>query len=214
MQLENMQITGLLSRLQSAFELQNRPVFLSTSDRWHLSDRLNAQGKGNSQAANTIQLPQMFLRLVSMGTNQNSYNAGALAVQGVYGALKEGSNVKNRYRFQPVTFGFEVILVAQSFEDIFRFARNYLLFGVVRGALNFTLNYDGIAIDVRVQTDDSVQAPEKDASVDVVNLYEMTTNLQMNGWISPNLDDAVPVPVITNIVREIVATNVPPSPSV
>ena len=211
MQLEKMIIEGVTQRVQRAFRLPSPPSFISTSDRWHLADRIQGQTKGNATSnQGTLTLPQAFLRLTTLATNQESYNAASLALMGAYGAKKQGSSVVTRYRLQPASFSFELIHISQDFFDMFRFARDYALHTLKRDDLNFTINYDGIGLDVRVMTDDTVTTPDKDASVDAVNIYELTANLTVKGWISPDLDQATHTPVVQRVSHDLIPTLTPP----
>lgn len=210
MQLEKMILNGLTSRLQRAFRFQDPPTFISSSDRWHLADRLKGQQQGNAANQNTLTLPHAFLRLVTLSVNNESYSPGALALTGKYGAKKEGSEVVTRYELLPVTYAFEFIHLSQDFMDMFRFARDYVLHSYRRRDLNFTLNYDGLAIDIRVMMDDNVSPPEKDASVDAVNTYELTSNVRVNGWVTDDLENAVQVPVVQRVHHDLVPTLTPP----
>lgn len=212
LQLETMILNGLTSRLQLGFNLKELPTFISSSDRWHLADRIQAQQQGNAKSnQGTIQLPQTYLRLVTLSINNESYNNNALMLNGKYGAKKEGSNTVNRYELMAATYAFEFVHISQNFMDMFQFARDYVVRSLRRQSMNFTINYDGLALDVRVFMDDNVSPPEKDASVDTVNIYELTSNIRVNGWVMDERDTINPVPLVQRVQHELIPTLTPPA---
>ena len=209
MQLEKMILTGVQQRLQKAFQLADLPVLISSSDRWHLADRIRGQRQGNTANQGTLKLPQLFLHMQQLGVNHESYNPGALSINGIYGQRKNGATSVKRYEPLPAVFTFELIHVSQDFWDMFRFSRDYILRWRSRPDLNFTLNWDGRQLDVRVMPDDTVSTPDKDASVDVVNIYELTANLSVKGWVLA--DDVIEVPLVQRVDHDLVPTLNPPT---
>lgn len=191
--LEKMIIGGVLSRLKTTLGLDTDPLFLPTNDRWKLADRVKAQ------LGSTLQLPQVYLHLQTLEINPDGLNAQSLAYMGVYAQGKTGSNVAARHFFMPVVFTFEVIHLSDDFWDMLNFCRRMLLTHRKRDRLNFTLTYDGINIDVRVMADDQISVPDKDASVDVPNMYEVSASIRVISYITEDLDDVDEVPLITQI---------------
>ncbi len=179
MQLEKMILNGVQQRLQKAFNLPEAPTLIPSSDRWHLADRIKGQHRGDTSNQGTLRLPQLFLHMQMLSVNHESYNPMSLQAMGIYGSKKEESTAVKQYKPLPAVYSFELIHVSQDFWDMFRFSRDYLLRWVERSDMNFTLNWDGRPLDVRLMPDDTVSTPDKDASVDVVNLYELTANLQV-----------------------------------
>lgn len=53
--------------------------------------------------------------------------------------------------------------------------------------LSFQVVYDGLPIDIRVEVDDQVQIPEKDASIEQTDWYETTTHLKVNAYMTEPL---------------------------
>ena len=208
MQLEKMILTGVVQRLQKAFRLQEQPTFISSSDRWHLADRIAGQHKGDTKSQGTLKLPQLFLHMQSLGLNHESYNPGSLSMMGTYGQRRENSNTVRRYTLLPAVYTFELIHISQDFWDMFKFSRDYVLHRIQRSDVNFTVNWDGKGLDVRVMPDDTLSTPDKDASVDVINTYELTANLQVLGWIAA--EDADNIPLVQRTTADLIPTLTPP----
>ncbi len=193
MMLEKMIINGVLSRLKTVLGLKTDPLFLPTNDRWKLAERVK------SQLGSSLQLPQVYLHLQSLEINADGLNAQSLAYMGVYAQGKVDGTVTNRHFFMPVAFTFEVLHLSDDFWDMMGFCRKLLLTHRKRSRLGFTLTYDGIDMDVRVMVDDQISVPEKDAIVDVPNLYEATAGLRVIAYITEDLADVDEVPLITQI---------------
>jgi hypothetical protein len=74
-----------------------------------------------------------------------------------------------------------------------------------KSKLSFIIEWDGIDVDVRFVLDTSVTVPEKDAAVDVVNVYETTLNFEIHGYsITPN-SEAQEVPIIKSVTTNVAA---------
>ena len=184
-QIERMILSGVTSKLQTAFNLKNEPVLISSNDKWNTADRLKSQTVGNTESnKGVLQLPLCTLRLSQLSVNPMAYNIQSLAKYGTYSALAEGSTVYTRYQFIPATYQFELAYQCQDFFQMLAFSRNCVAFSYQKKTLSFSLNYDGTPIDVRVQLDDTITMPDKDAVVDVVNMYDLVTMLTVYSYIA------------------------------
>ena len=195
MQFERMLIAGLQRRLCSTFSLPAEPALISSTDRWRLAQRLQP----NDGKESSLKLPLAYLRLTTLELKEDGYNLQALVNKGLYGERKTNDTVVSRYLLLPAVFTFEFTQLTQDFFDMLSFSRHVLMSVRDRSKLSFKVNYDGIQLDVRVRLATSVSTPEKDVAIDVAGLYETTVEVQVDGFVSHDLEDAETVPVVTHV---------------
>jgi hypothetical protein len=117
----------------------------------------------------------------------------------VYAGQSQGNDVVTRHHMLPAKYQFELIHISQDFFEMLQFSKNYILATRDRSNLNFKLGFDGIDIDIRVMVADNVSVPEKDNATDVQNMYELVTQLTVDGWCAVDLDKAAQVDIITQV---------------
>lgn len=216
MNFERTVFNGLERKIKEVYGTE--PRFISHGNRLRLVSYLNktAGGANNtSVASESIKYPILLLFLRSMGANRESYNRVALQRRPLFsGNVEEGlaPDLLRAHKLVPTTFDFEFIHITPDFWSMMDFASLCVRNNTNQGHLSFTSAYDSLPIDVRVEVDDQVQIPEKDASIEQTDWYETTTRLKVNAYVSESLNDVLEKQVSTiKALNVVMQTGFPPN---
>lgn len=128
--------------------------------------------------------PVPYLRLNSI----RHRNEEESAIRGIekrwhYGTSSQDHNMVRAYRFLNVAFVVEFNVISNNYDDIAK-VMNTWMFSYRQNALNYTIVYDGIGVDVKVMANDDIQVPYKDEGFDERSEFEFQANLEIWGYMS------------------------------
>ena len=192
--LETIILQGIQEKAAAYFKLAKAPLLLSTSDRYRVLRELSSKGED-------ISYPIVFLTLDSVATPQNNerYNTRTMAREGIFGKLNAGTPATvDTIQMIPVNFSMTMIYLDQDFYATVAYARRWMFAATTRG-LNFNVVYDDITIPIKVVAAQSVAIPTKDNTVDLVNVYDFDSTLEVWGFMANVDQDPVQTPIITDI---------------
>jgi hypothetical protein len=195
--LEEVIIKGILQRIEEVFDVKD-PLFITSSDRLFIQNVIR------QRAAEKILLyPFCGLKLTGIGLPQTvpSYNPKALMRHGrTYSQPDDSTRQVTKIETVPVEFQFELTYVNNDTLQVLRFANRWL-FAHMRNSLFLTIRFYGMDYDIKVMIEPSLQIPEKDASVEIANTYEVVGNLIVTGYMTDarELSDMPKVDLLQNV---------------
>lgn len=206
-------IKGVLQTLSNVFGIQEPSlVFVSTSDRYRVAQRI-AQMTAGADA--TVPYPIMFLHLMNVLLNKTpddgAYNLKSLARMGRYTKRKtDNQTAYRRVTLVPTVYEMEVIYLDNDFFRTLSFTTQWMA-NAIQNRMNYTIEYYGIACDIRVEMSDAIATPDRDESVEAVNHYEYTSALRVFSYVqSDHMDDNAIVPALQQEVRTVTIEPFPP----
>lgn len=174
--IERLMFDGLLQRVGEVFEV-TAPTFNSSTDRFRIQQIL-AQ-----QQTKTVEYPICYIHVTGIDDPEAGASYNALAILKYGGYTQADGTVVLKQSILPVKFNIELVFLTDDFFKALRFM-NQWKFANRLGKLNMTINYGGADIDIKVSLESSLSTPDKDASVDIQNVYEYTGQITINGYMS------------------------------
>lgn len=188
----NTEIEPIENFIYSGLEDQVSNVFKCTA--------LFAQGTDKKKvfeaAVGSVPYPRATLSINSIDEDAESFNSKALALQRVNVGLSQDGRVVKQVSVLPVLLPITLEYVTKDVRDLSLFA-NRLHFSRHLGSLNFNVQYGRTVFSVRVLGDGSVPLPQREAELDTVQEYIVTTNLSVRSFISSEI--ATEIEVISDI---------------
>ena len=180
--LPKLMIQSLRSRLADLLSLpvdSVRPI--SSNDRMRL-----AQQAAQLMQKGTLTFPQVFMRMSTVSGAQdyssNTYNPVRLYRAGIEVLADDNENSTMRLHLAPAQFNFEVIYQTDSFDTSIEFPQRWIT-GGLRNALNSTIVFAGAYLDIKCVLSTSIDLPELDKSIEIPNYYEISTSVQVQGYV-------------------------------
>lgn len=176
--IDHMVLAGFQKRFQQVF---NCPcLFINANDKTRVLQRIFGEGK-------PITYPYAYFVIQSMGANNESYNAHALARRGVVVNVA-ADDLLQTVRIVPTNFVVEVTYVTNKFESVeqgsvLAFVRRWLLARRV-GYLKFSINYGRLQIGINHTLEESVNIPQRENVTENETSYVTTTSCTMHGYVS------------------------------
>lgn len=132
------------------------------------------------------QYPYVFMQLLSMAGNPESYVSNRMARHGLT-ALMDNSTGYN-IRLLPTNFEFQIDFVTNKFQgvevdNVVAFSRRWLMARRL-GWLKFNINYGRLRLLVGATLSDSVSTPVLENKTEVEAAYTVSTNVTVHGYIS------------------------------
>lgn len=178
--LDKMTIRGLSLKMGKHFNLKQPAIHISSNDRWAVVKRLREQTNIK------VEFPILFFKLTGIAVSTESYRAKSLARFGQIGALNDSSNSYNNNLIIPTNFTYDVFYLTDNFYNLISFANRWI-YAAVQKNLNMSLEFDSANYDIQVELNSEFQVPEKDQTIEQVNMYEVQTQMVVHGYVSPDI---------------------------
>lgn len=178
--LDKIIIRGLALRIKSWFQLPSDPLFYSTTDTWL---QLNEKAK---QTNVKLEYPQVLFKMTGVGIrNDGGYNPKSLMRHGPLGSLSSSNNYQRKLTPLPVNMTFECMFISDDIKQVRTYLNNWL-YAVNLKTLNLNVNFDGSPFSIQVELDSDITVPDKEASVEQVNNYQVISNIIVHGYMTPD----------------------------
>lgn len=199
----NLTIKGIVQLLAALYEVKEPNIaFVTTSDRYNVAKRLAGQGSNPN-----LSYPRLFVHLTNIGRGHSEDGYGNVRSQAKNGqyihSITDNQGAYRKITLVPCIYDMEVVYMDDDFTRTLRFATQWIVSNV-SNRLNFTVNYYGLSVDVRVELAAEMGTPDRDETVDNVNHYEYVTTMRVFSRAeSLHKDDNSIVPAIRNIRVEV-----------
>lgn len=175
--LEDVIEQGVEQLFREVFTITNT-LITSSTDKNRLINEYSKATTGQE-----VIYPVAFLTPTLFELNLESYSPKKAARHGVYGKLNSASDTLTNTKVLPVKTSYEITLLTPDRTYLKKFMSKWLFAGI-NNTLGFTVDYDGSTFDIVVAVDPSMSIPQKDNTLDIVNQFELVTNMIVQGYIS------------------------------
>ena len=184
---EDSRYQGLAQRFQQTFGV----VLTFTTSTDKKAARAKMLGKDTGY-------PMAFAAFKTRSIDETRYSPKALLLRGVTSGATSDSMLTYKAELLPVVETFEITFLTQDEKELRSFSKEWL-FSALRGSLKFTIQWGVADIDISLELDREVTIPEKKGGLTDVNEYELTTNLKISGYLSPDHLDKVQAVTEVNV---------------
>jgi hypothetical protein len=163
---------GLAQRFQQLFGLPL--VYSNAPDKRATAAKLLQRG---------LKYPFAFASVSRESITEGSYKPHGLWRRGL--VTGSGQSDVDTYRLNviPTTIEYEITLMTQSFAELSRFKKLWLL-GSIQNGLKFSVLYGTVSIDVHVVQERQVNIPQREGGLTEVKEYIATVNLTVQSYMS------------------------------
>ncbi len=131
-----------------------------------------------------IKYPIAFAELSSVSLpSQGTYKAQALMRRGLVGQATSDNLGTFKLSMIPMDSAYQILYITNDFSQAEKFGKTWLM-AAVGGFLKFNILYGVADVGISLELDRQVSFPQRDASPNAVEEYEVTTNLVINGYAS------------------------------
>lgn len=179
---EKFVFAGLQERALEVFEAKS--IWATSTDKTKLLQKLF--GNTASGAAETkVTYPYMAFTLSSVAQSEARGNIKVMNLKGLQTAIRIDDDMKRVFRAKltPVDFSVSVEYVTNNFQDVLRYANNWM-FARVNGWLRFNVRYGEAMLSVGTDMESTVSIPQRDSDLNNVQEYVVTSNLTLQGYMS------------------------------
>jgi hypothetical protein len=139
---------------------------------------------GNEQPS----YPYVFMYIQSVGPNTDSYMARRLARYGIPVQVNSDNKQIQTVKIFPTNFETEVTFISPKYDSrdlksVKGFIRRWMM-TARNGALNFNVNMGLSSLSINVKLGDSITIPKRESPADTEPLYQVVTNMTINGYLS------------------------------
>lgn len=151
-------------------------VVTNQSNKREIANR-RAQGK-------PLTYPLAFaeLQTLALPTTPN-YRAAALLRRGVTGLATTDNLGSFKVSMIPIESTYQILYITNSFTEAEKFGKLWLM-SAAAGFLKFDVMYGVVNVGVTLELERQVSLPQRDASPDTTEEYEVTTSLVLSGYAS------------------------------
>lgn len=158
---------------------------ITSNDRYSVIENIAKQQTSDKP----FRFPFLALQIETLSLNTNSGHAPApLFRNGQYVRKDNNGYLANILRPIPTVFDCTVVFLTDDFWQAFTFCSRWLQGIEDRSTLNFTLLHLGIPFTIEVELNTSITFPQKDNTLDMVNLYEISAPLRIHGYTANPVD--------------------------
>lgn len=175
--IEHFVLEGLQKQLSRVFKC--RFLLLQSTDKKPQLEKLRGEARNPSATAS---YPFGFMVINSLNKVEDAYNQKAMVIQGQH-VFKANENKAYYATVLPIQMMVNVELYANSFTSVLKFANDWL-FAPHLGTLHFNVSYGRTSYPVQVTTNTQLQIPQREAELDNVQEYLVTSDLTIRGWMS------------------------------
>lgn len=199
----NLTIKGLIQKLAALYNVSEPSIlFVTTTDRYNVAKRL--AGQGSNPALN---YPRLFVHLTNIGRGHSEDGYGNVRSQAKNGhlihSMTDNQSAYRKIALIPCIYDLEVLYLDDDFMRALQFSTQWMV-SSVNNRMNFTVNYYGLPVDVRIEMATEMSTPDRDETVDSVNHYEYITTMRVFSRIeSLHPDDNGYVPMLKNVRVEV-----------
>lgn len=196
--LERLIIKGVLKKLGNYFQLtiddelevsgQQRQLvsgLITSNDRYAVIEKIRKQQNTDTP----FQFP--FLGLVIENISLD-FNAGktpySFYISGTHVSVDE-DNVLNRVvKTAPAIFEGSIVFITDDFWQTLAFCSNWVIGSNERSRLNFDIAFHNIRFSITLELNTSVAFPQKDNTLDMVNIYEVSASISIKCFVADPVD--------------------------
>lgn len=172
---------GLQKRFTEVFEAKS--IWATSTDKTKLLQKLF--GNVASGATETqVQYPYSFLVLNSSTVSEVRGNIKHMSLHGLSAVLMVDDQKRAyRVKLQPTDFTVTVEYVTNNYENVLSFANKWM-FARTNGWLRYNVQYGNAVLTVAADLEGSIQFPQREADLNNVQEYTVTTTMSIQGFMS------------------------------
>ena len=195
----DIQLSGVVKSISRVFQIKEPEMVLTNDWIHYFAQRFNHQDQN-------IQYPIVYFMPRTFSRFDGGYPAAKLSKSQysvLYGLINE---VFVENRVIPTTLEVEIFYVTNSAKDFIRFANDWVIHSV-SGALNFSVDYLGTALDIQMKTAESITIPEKDMTGEAINQTIASGTATVQGYTNQIKVLKRDVPTFKNVQVSFNVTN-------
>ncbi len=186
---------GLVQNFRKVFNVDL--VITNQSNKREIANR-RSQGRG-------ITYPLAFAELQGLALPSTpSYRMSTLLRRGLTGQATSDNLGTFKISLCPMDMTYQILYITNSFSDAEKFGKLWLM-SAAAGFLKFDVMYGVANVGISLELERQVSFPQRDASPDTTEEYELTTSLVLSGYGSHdqliNQQAAVAVEVSAEVVE-------------
>jgi hypothetical protein len=200
---EREMLRGVLTKLSKQFQIvidetlegglkedqkKNRQLIsglITSNDRYAVIENIAKQYNSD----NPFSFPFLALQIETLTLETNGgYAASPFFRNGQYIRTDDNGYLAKILRPVPTTFDCTIVFLTDDFWQAFTFCSKWMQGVEDRSVLNFTLLHLGIPFTISVELNTSITFPQKDNTLDMVNLYEISAPLRILGYTANPID--------------------------
>lgn len=163
---------GLAQRFQQIFDAPL--VLVNAPDKRAAIAKLTQRG---------LKYPFAFASISRDSITEGTYRPHTLMRRGIMGKPSSDGMTAQRLNLIPVTTEYEITFLTQSFSDVRKFSRTWLL-AVIQNAFKFSVTYGVVDLDINVIPEQAVSLPQRESGLSEAKEYVATVNITVAGYMS------------------------------